>query len=78
MIPKHKHTLNSKIIGVSIMSRFKHRGKFNRMWNMGSVTMSDVIDTLYRNYKHLIEKQKHETPEKIQAHIIEALFEEEV
>ncbi len=74
MISKHKHILNSQIVGSPIMSRFKNRGKFNRMWNLGSITISDIVHVLYTHYKHLIEKQKHDTPEKIKANINETLF----
>ena len=54
MISKHKHILNSQIVGSPIMSRFKNRGKFNRMWNFGSITISDIVHVLYNHYKHLI------------------------
>ena len=74
MISKHKHILNSQIVGSPIMSRFKNRGKFNRMWNFGSITISDIVHVLYTHYKHLIEKQQHDTPEKIKANINETLF----
>lgn len=59
MVFKHKHRLNSDILGAPVMRNFKYRGNFNRMWRKGSVTMSHIIDMLYKHYKHLIEKQKH-------------------
>lgn len=78
MIAKRKNKLNSDILGVTIMRDFKYRGKFNRMWNMRSVTIDDIINTLYRNYKHLLEKQKHDTSEKILSTTLDKLFKEEV
>lgn len=74
MIAKRKNKLNSDILGVTIMRDFKYRGKFNRMWKMNSVTIDDIINTLYRNYKHLINK----TPNDISKKIMQELVIEEI
>ena len=48
MVYKHKHKLNSTIIGVPVMRDFKYRGKFNRMWKVGSMTIDEIINILYK------------------------------
>ena len=50
MIPKHKHKLNSNIVGIPVMKEFKYRGKFNRMWRCKSVTIKDIVYNLYKHY----------------------------
>lgn len=70
MIAKRKHILNSQVLGVPIIRDFKYRGKFNRMWKMGSVTIDDIIHTLYRNYKHLINKTPNDISEKIKQELV--------
>ncbi len=70
MIVKRKHKLNSSILGVPLPRDFKYRGKFNRMWKMNSVTIDDIINTLYRNYKHLLNKTPNEISEKIHEELV--------
>lgn len=78
MIAKRRHILNSQMVGTAIMRDFKYRGKLNRMWKRGKITIADIIDVLYKNYKHIIEKQKHDTPDKILSATLDKLFEEKI
>lgn len=48
MIHKTKHYLYSNIMHRKVFRRYEDRGKLNRAWNKGSITIHDVIYLAYR------------------------------